>query len=93
MLAEIVGVSGYRSQWHNEIHCFLNARGAACTVCVVRMYANNILYVLHAFLRYSHYKSLFDNDIQFFIQMCACTRFHWVELGTDSSDGFSSGRC
>lgn len=30
MLQEIVCVSGYGSQWHNETHRLLNARGAAC---------------------------------------------------------------
>lgn len=33
MLQEIVCVSGCGSLWHNETHCLLNAREAACT-CV-----------------------------------------------------------
>lgn len=44
MFQEIVCVSGYGSQWHNEIDCLLNARGAAW-MCVW-MDTSDILYFL-----------------------------------------------
>lgn len=45
MLQEIVCVSGYRSQWHNEIYSFLSAKGAAYTVCVWCAWIPLIIYI------------------------------------------------